>query len=106
MVNGFSSMSSYVTFSPHNFNWKLILNNAELYSLTILKSCNLRCIQSYRAFGRITFFWWLYIFFNSFHRMRESFTIRYSLFLNPHGDGIEGKSTLLCDSTGMLDFLL
>ena len=56
MVNVFSSMSSPMTFSPHNFNWELILNNAELYSLTVLKSYNLRCILSYRAFGRITVF--------------------------------------------------
>ena len=56
MVNVFSSMSSFVTFSPHILNWELILNDAELYSPTILKSCNLKCIQSYQAFGRITVF--------------------------------------------------
>ena len=36
MMNVFSSMSSSVTFFSHSFNWALILNNAELYSLTVL----------------------------------------------------------------------
>ena len=44
MVNVFSSMSSPVTFSPHSFNWELILNNAKLYSLIVLKSYNLKYI--------------------------------------------------------------
>ena len=38
MVNVFSSLSSSMTFSPHSFNWEIILNNAKLYSLTVLKS--------------------------------------------------------------------
>ena len=38
MVNIFSSMSSSMTFSPHSFNREIILNNAKLYSLTVLKS--------------------------------------------------------------------
>ena len=46
VVNVFSNMSSSVTFSPHNFNCEVILISAKLYSLTLLKSCNLRCIQS------------------------------------------------------------
>ena len=80
MVNVFFSISSSVTFSNYSFNYELILNNAELYSLTVLNSCNLRCIQSYLASRRITIFWWSYLLFNSFHRVRGSFTIRYSLF--------------------------
>ena len=35
MVNVFSNMSSFVTFSLHKFNRELILNNAELYPLTV-----------------------------------------------------------------------
>lgn len=45
-VKVFSNISSSVTFSPHNFNWEVILNNAELYSLALLKSCSLRWIHS------------------------------------------------------------
>ena len=56
VVKVFSNLSSSVIFSPHNFNWSLILKSVELHSLTILKSCNLKCIQSYQAFGRITSF--------------------------------------------------
>ena len=62
-------------------NWELILNNTELYSLTILKSCNLKCIKSYRPFGRITIFWWSYLSFKLFYRVKEFFTIRYLFFL-------------------------
>ena len=67
-------------FSPHNFNWELILKSAKLYSLIVLKSYNLKCIQSYRAFGRITIFWWSHLFFKLLHRVKASFTIRYSFF--------------------------
>ena len=80
VVKVFFNMSSSVIFSPHNFNWELILKSAELYSLTVLKSCNLRCIQSYRAFGRITVFWWSYISFKLLYRVKWSFTVRYSFF--------------------------
>ena len=42
----FSNISDSVIFSPHNCNLELILKNAELYSATVLKSYNLKCIQS------------------------------------------------------------
>ena len=42
LVNVFSNMSSSVIFSPLNLNCEGILNSIELYSLTLLKSCNLR----------------------------------------------------------------
>ena len=38
MVKVFFSISSSMTFSQHSFNWELILNNTEFYSLTVLKS--------------------------------------------------------------------
>ena len=76
----FSNMSSSLIFFLHNFNWELILKSAELYSLTVLKSCNLRCIQSYQAFGRITVFWWSYLSFKLLHKVKWSFTVRYSFF--------------------------
>ena len=47
MVNIFSSMSYFVTLCPHSFNWEMILNNAKLYSLIVLKSCNLRYASSH-----------------------------------------------------------
>ena len=55
MMNVFSSMSSSVTFSPHSFNWELILYKAELYSLAILKSCNLRYISHIELLGGLLF---------------------------------------------------
>ena len=76
----FFNMFSSMIFSPHNFNWELILKSVELYSLTVLKSCNFRCIQSYQAFGRIIVFWWSYLSFKLLHRVKWSFTVRYSFF--------------------------
>ena len=54
-------------FFLHNFNWELILKSAELYSLTVLKSYNLKCIQSYQAYRRMTIFLWSYLFFKLLH---------------------------------------
>ena len=42
----FSNISDSMIFSPHNCNLELILKSAKLYSTTILKSCNLKCIKS------------------------------------------------------------
>jgi hypothetical protein len=36
----------HVIFSPHNLSYEVILKGAELYSLTDLKSYNLKCNQS------------------------------------------------------------
>ena len=78
--NIFSNMSSSVLFSPHNFNFELILKSAELYSATLLKSCSLKLIHSYLALGRITDFWCSYLFLRLFHRINGSFIVRYSVF--------------------------
>ena len=76
VVKVFSNMSSFmIFFSPCNFNWEPILNNAELYSLTILKSCNLKYIQLYWVLGRTTVFWWLHFSFKSLHRVKRSFIV-------------------------------
>ena len=56
VVNAFSSISSSVTFSLHNFNWKLILNNVELYSLTILKLATLSASSHIKLLGESQFF--------------------------------------------------
>src|SRR5690606_31086718 len=45
----FSRRSSSVTFSPHRLMIETILYSSEVYSSTVLKSCILRCFQSYVA---------------------------------------------------------
>ena len=55
MMNIFSSMSSFMTFCLHSFNWEPILYNAELYSLAVLKSVNLRCISHIEVLGELQF---------------------------------------------------
>ena len=44
VVKVFSNMFSSMIYSPHSLNWELILNNVKLYSLIVLKYCNLKCI--------------------------------------------------------------
>ena len=41
------SISALETLTPYNSNWVTISNNAELYSDTDLKSCSLKCYQTY-----------------------------------------------------------
>jgi len=43
--NVFSNIWYHVIFSPHNLSYEVILKGAKLYSLTDLKSCNLKCNQ-------------------------------------------------------------
>ena len=71
--NVLSNMSSSLISSPHNFNFDLIFKSVELYSVTLLKSCSLKLIYSYRALGRITDFWCSYLSLRLFHRIRGSF---------------------------------
>ena len=78
--NVFSIISISLIVFPHNFNWEVILNMAELYSCIDLKSCSLRCIQSYRAFGCMTIFKWSNLSFRFFHKTSGSLTVRYSIF--------------------------
>ena len=105
-MNAFSNMSYSVIFYLQSFNLELILNNVELYSLTVLKSYNLKCIQSYLVFGKITIFWWSYISFNSFHGVKGSFTVRYSFFQIFMEMVPKKKSVLLHDPAEMFYFLL
>ena len=75
--NVFSNMSASVIVSPHSFNFETILNRAELYSSTDLKSWILRFLQSYRAFGKSTVLWWSYLDFSYVQSSRRFSTVRY-----------------------------
>jgi len=50
----------------HSFNCELIL-----------KSATLGASNNNELFGRITVFWYLYLSLKLFHKVNESFTIRY-----------------------------
>jgi len=73
-----------VTFSPHSFNYELIL-----------KSATSGASNHNELFGRIIVFWYLYLSLKLFHKVKGSFTIRHSFlfFLIYHAD--DGEEELL-----------